>query len=117
VLSPAKLSSKLPPKEPCYTFYAWPSALAARQPTTLLEETPSAQRELSDMEDLDSTPTSAAIESSQPNNITMIYTCPSASPVRYRMIYSSSLRGVMKEASTLIGLTIDRKVILIAPLA
>lgn len=42
--------------------------------------------------------------------IVMIYSCPSASPVRYRMIYSSSVRSTIYEASQRIGFPIDKKV-------
>lgn len=40
----------------------------------------------------------------------MIYSCPSASPVRYRMIYSSSVRSTIFEASQRIGFPIEKKV-------
>lgn len=140
VLAPSQLSKKLPPREPCYTFYSWPNPEAAADVSS--KEEPKAQQASEteavnkDASESDKLPTDDAQDikgsssdekespqqestpkvivsdpESLPNSkVVFIYTCPSASPVRHRMIYSSSLRGLIRDAQHLVGLTIDKKV-------
>lgn len=42
--------------------------------------------------------------------VLFLYTCPSGSPIKYRMVYSSSVRGVQQDAVDKAGVQIAGKV-------
>lgn len=39
-----------------------------------------------------------------------VYTCPSGSPIKFRMVYSSGVRGIQQDASDKAGIEIAAKV-------
>jgi hypothetical protein len=120
------LAGKLPTKEPCYTFYAWPGAtITTGTPATPSKPAEAAEGGAEKDEDVapkdvtsDGTsppPSDAAASATSPTTATsrkilFIYTCPSSSPVRHRMLYSSALRGVMKDAEDKSGIKVEKKV-------
>jgi twinfilin-like protein len=53
-------------------------------------------------------PTSAALPSK--GRVLFLYTCPSGSPIKFRMVYSSSVRGIQQEAKERCGAEISGKV-------
>ena len=42
--------------------------------------------------------------------VLFIYTCPSGSPIKFRMVYSSGVRGMQQDAADKAGLEINAKV-------
>ena len=42
--------------------------------------------------------------------VLFIYTCPSGSPIKFRMVYSSSVRSVQQDASDKAGVEVSAKV-------
>lgn len=110
-VGPSALVKKLSTKEPCYTFYSWPNATSGLTEQTSLDasgEAPKASSEPS-ANDVELKVVVSEPESSQTSKIACIYTCPPASPVRYRMLYSSSLRGLIRDAVDIVQLTVDQK--------
>ncbi len=45
-----------------------------------------------------------------PGKVIFIYTCPTTSAVRHRMLYSSALRGVIKDAEDKGGFKVEKRV-------
>ena len=115
---PSGLAKKLPSKEPCYTFYSWPKAASTSSELSESPHSKSAQiseqlpKPAASVEDEVAKPDIVVSEpeSSQASKIACIYTCPAASPVRYRMLYSCSLRGLIRDALDIVGLSVDQKV-------
>lgn len=57
--------------------------------------------------------TSASPASAAPpskGRVLFLYTCPSGSPIKFRMVYSSSVRGVQQDATDKAGIEIAGKV-------
>ena len=42
--------------------------------------------------------------------VLFLYTCPSSSPIKYRMVYSSGVRGMQQDAADKAGIEISGKV-------
>ena len=42
--------------------------------------------------------------------VLFLYTCPSGSPIKFRMVYSSSVRGIQQEAKDRCGVEVSSKV-------
>jgi hypothetical protein len=42
--------------------------------------------------------------------VVFIYTCPSGSPIKFRMVYSSGVRGIQQDAKDKSGIDISAKV-------
>jgi hypothetical protein len=52
----------------------------------------------------------AASTSKGKGRVLFIYSCPSASPIKFRMVYSSGVRGMQQDAMDKVGLDINAKV-------
>jgi twinfilin-like protein len=150
---PSEVSSKLPAKSPCFTFYSYPtpaptpSASTSSVPTSStprntfqataggvrnvaaseapapessedapVETKPEGEEETPDVTDLklqespkqEATPEAPAPASK--GRVLFMYTCPSGSPIKFRMVYSSSVRGIQQEAKDRTGIEIAGKV-------
>jgi twinfilin-like protein len=103
------IASTLPPSAPCFTFYAWPGTATTASSST----TPAAPAE--------SESEAPAVEQERRGSpatapkILFIYTCPSSSPVRHRMLYSSSVQFVIKESEAQTGVVVSKKVLCVSP--
>ncbi|KAK4687479.1 twinfilin, partial [Tremellales sp. Uapishka_1] len=124
--SPSAVASKLPPKSPCYTFYSCPtpqsSTPAVKAPTAAPGNTFTGSEggtravvgswapkaEAADGAEPDINSLSLA-EGDGKGRVLFIYTCPSGSPVKFRMVYSSSVRSVQQDASAKAGVEIAAK--------
>jgi twinfilin-like protein len=51
-----------------------------------------------------------AIKVEGKGRVLFIYTCPSGSPIKFRMVYSSGVRGIQQDASDKAGIEIAAKV-------
>ncbi|TYJ56629.1 hypothetical protein B9479_002721 [Cryptococcus floricola] len=126
--APSEVASKLPPKSPCYIFYSHPTpatqaspfpakpsitAASARntfqgsqgglRPVNASTAAPSAEDdEKKEGEESDQISVSPAQEVTEEapskGRVIFVYCCPSGSPVRYRMVYSTSVRSVRQDA-------------------
>ena len=66
-----------------------------------------------DVKDLslaDSTPTPASPAPKGKGRVLFIYTCPSGSPIKFRMVYSSGVRGMQQDAKDKAGIDVSGKV-------
>lgn len=146
---PSELSSKLPAKSPCFTFYSYPtpaptpsaSASSAsyssrntfqasaggirsvapsadpKEDEERAEGTEVSGEEAPDVKDLklqespkEETPSPATTAPPSKGRVLFLYTCPSGSPIKFRMVYSSSVRGIQQEAKDRCGIEISSKV-------
>jgi twinfilin-like protein len=55
-------------------------------------------------------PPAAAAPLPSKGRVLFLYTCPSGSPIKFRMVYSSSVRGIQQEAKDRCGVEISSKV-------
>lgn len=83
-------------------------AAGEKAETTVTEE-PDVQ-DLTIKEEKPETPASAQPQPPSKGRVIFIYTCPSGSPVKFRMVYSSSVRGVQQDAIDKAGMDIVGKV-------
>lgn len=120
-VAPNALAKKLPSKEPCYTFYSWPNASSDSSKVKDDVANPISEPKEASAESSGSPAHASADEvkpaisisepeSIQASKVAFIYTCPAASAVRYRMVYSCSLRGLIRDALDNVGLSVDQKV-------
>jgi twinfilin-like protein len=54
-------------------------------------------------------PPAAAAPAPSKGRVLFLYTCPSGSPIKFRMVYSSSVRGIQQEAKDRCGVEISSK--------
>jgi len=52
----------------------------------------------------------AAPSSGGKSRVLFVYTCPSGSPIKFRMVYSSGVRGIQQDAKDKAGIEITAKV-------
>lgn len=153
---PSQLASKLPTKEPCFTFYAWPAdktpnlvsgtsfskpspnnpsrsaslnvpgkedpasiplpvtPVGETEPSADVKETKTEEETEGDKTEStteDEKPTSSPLHASKvKSEIVFIYSCPSASPIRYRMVYSVAVRATITAGSDKIGQNVNKKI-------
>ncbi|KAK8869701.1 hypothetical protein IAR55_000269 [Kwoniella newhampshirensis] len=136
--TPSQLASKIPSKTPSYAFYAYPtppsSAPSVKAPTSTPRNTfqaseggartvttswtpkdkePDAETEGEDptekTESAEVPAPSTPVEKPSKGRVFFIYCCPSASPVKYRMIYSTTVRGMQQDAKDKAGVEIVSK--------
>lgn len=123
--APPTPSAKVPSSEPRNTFQA--SEGGARSVTTSwapktdsqtepeapaeLEKEDSATPSVTDLSLQETETSSSAQQSSTASSrVIFIYTCPSASPVKFRMVYSSGVRSIQQDAKDKVGMEIAAKV-------
>ncbi|OXB38958.1 hypothetical protein LQV05_004060 [Cryptococcus neoformans] len=134
---PSQLTSKLPEKSPCYVFYSHPTPPSTRNalkspsapigaPRNTFQGSQGGVRvvnasfgspDLEAGEKVDSeepepgaSPTQeATAEDVGKGRVIFVYCCPSNSPVKYRMIYSTTVRGVQQDAMDKAGVEIAAK--------
>lgn len=144
---PSSLSSKLPARSPCYTFYSYPTPPSAPPATPKVTNsearntfhaseggaravatnwTPKTEQSKDgddngaspDVRDISLEDGSSGVEQeSQPppassgkSRVLFLYTCPSGSPIKFRMVYSSGVRGIQQDAKDKAGIEIAAKV-------
>ncbi|WRT67231.1 uncharacterized protein IL334_004197 [Kwoniella shivajii] len=133
--TPSQLAAKIPPKSPSYVFYSYPtppSAVPALKSATKLAEQRntfqatqggvrvvpvSAAQEgeeakpEGDNEGATKSDVTSPIEEEKggKGRVFFIYCCPSSSPVKFRMIYSTSVRSIQQDAIDKAGVEIVGK--------
>ena len=168
--TPSQVAKALPPKNPCYTFYSYPTPPPAPSATPSIPKAgysarntfqatvggarpvmPSAaptaepeaiekpdeekkdgeekteteesgevkevgeKKEETITEEVKETPAVKQPSTSEPapkgkGRVIFIYTCPSGSPIKFRMVYSSGVRGVQQDAMDKANIEIAAKV-------
>ncbi|WWD16035.1 hypothetical protein CI109_100460 [Kwoniella shandongensis] len=132
---PSQLASKIPPKNPSYAFYAYPTPPSASTPafkssgisstprntfqaseggarsvsTTWTPKEAGEESSPSEKEGESAQEQVASDEKPGKGRVFFIYCCPSASPVKYRMIYSTTVRGMQQDAIDKAGVEIMSK--------
>ncbi|WVQ78383.1 hypothetical protein IAT38_000469 [Cryptococcus sp. DSM 104549] len=136
--TPSQLPSKLPPKSPCYVFYSFPTPPSASTPTIKSPTTAASARntfqasaggvrvvstpwsapgaEGEEKPETTDEPEAVAESPSQEKDaggkgrVVFVYSCPPGSPVKYRMIYSTTVRSVRQDAADKAGVDIVSKI-------
>jgi len=75
------------------------------------DEDDAASANVEDLSLAESSPAPAAAAPSKgKGRVLFIYTCPSGSPIKFRMVYSSGVRGIQQDTKDKIGMEISGKV-------
>ncbi|OCF41449.1 hypothetical protein I317_04750 [Kwoniella heveanensis CBS 569] len=133
---PSQLASKIPPKSPSYVFYSYPTPPAPAKPSTTsasagdssaprntfqaseggVRIAPTTWQPKTTADEASSTPAPAPAAAEETpastpskGRVLFIYCCPSSSPVKFRMIYSTSVRGMQQDAADQAGVEIIAK--------